>query len=131
MGGTCRMVPVNRGSTASSSARVTLTGRSSSTVPVLSWVSVTSPSRRRASYSFSPRSAKETALVAAPTNTGRTPVAMGSRVPAWPTRFSWRMPRSLAQTSMLVHPAGLSMMTIPFAISSIKTSFSQEFLLLN
>lgn len=69
-------------------------------------------------YSFSPFSANSTARVACPTNTGSTPVAMGSRVPPWPTRFSFRMPRILAQTSMLVHPAGLSMITIPLATGS-------------
>ena len=89
------------------------------TSPVMSWVSVTSPRRRAARYSFSPLSAKETAFVAWPTKTGSTPVAMGSRVPAWPTRFSRRMPRILAQTSMLVHPAGLSTMRMPSGMASL------------
>ena len=65
-----------------------VTGWVSSVVPVTSWVSVTCPSRRPATYSFCPFSANSTPRVACPTKTGSTPVAMGSRVPPWPTRFS-------------------------------------------
>ena len=77
---------------------------------------VTRPSRKAARYSLSPDSAKLTPRVACPTNTGSTPVAMGSNVPAWPTFLVFSIPRSLAQTSMLVQSAGLSMMMIPLAI---------------
>ena len=116
IGGICRMSPVNRGSAAATSGAVTATGCSSSTRPETSCVSVTRPSRSVATYSFSPLSAKETPRVACPTKTGSTPVAMGSSVPAWPTFFVFRMPRSLAHTSMDVQSAGLSMMMIPLAI---------------
>jgi len=116
MGGTCSMGPVNRGSRCSRSSRPVSTGWVSRVSPEVSWVSVVRPSRSPAIYSFWPSSAKDTARVACPTNTGSTPVAMGSRVPAWPTFFVFRIPRSLAQTSMDVQPAGLSMMMIPFAM---------------
>ena len=116
MGGICAIGPVKRGRTASNAARSTVTGWVSSVSPDVSWVLVTSPSRRPAIYSFSPFSANSTARVACPTNTGRTPVAIGSNVPPWPTRFSFRIPRILAQTSMLVQPEGLSIITMPLAI---------------
>ena len=112
------MSPVKAGSAAATSAAVTVTGDSASVWPEVSCVSVTRPSRSVATYSFSPLSAKETARVACPTNTGSTPVAMGSSVPAWPTFLVFRMPRSLAQTSMLVQSAGLSMMMIPLAMGT-------------
>ena len=88
MGGTCWMPPRKRVRTASSSGPATETGWVSSTVPVTSCVSVVRPSRRVARYSFRPPAANSTARVARPRNTGSTPVAMGSRVPAWPTRRS-------------------------------------------
>ena len=57
MGGTWSISPVNRASTSSSCARVTDTGRSATTSPVVSWVLVVSPSRSPATYSLSPPSA--------------------------------------------------------------------------
>ena len=60
-----------------------------------------------------------TARVARPTKTGSTPVAMGSRVPPWPIRFSWNTPRSLAHTSWEVHSEGLSMMRTPSAMAHL------------
>ena len=110
------MFPVNWGSTAATSSAVTATGAVVSTLPVLSCVSVVRPRRNVATYSFSPFSAKLTPRVACPTNTGNTPVAIGSRVPACPTFFVFKMPRSLAHTSMDVQSAALSIMTIPSAI---------------
>ena len=82
MGGTCISSPVNRGSSASSSCRVTETGYCASTSPEVSCVLVTQPRCSPATYSLLPDSAKDTARVACPTNTGSTPVAMGSSVPA-------------------------------------------------
>ena len=112
------MSPVNRGSTAATSSAVTVTGPSASVRPEISCVSVTRPSRSVATYSFSPLSAKETPRVACPTNTGSTPVAMGSSVPAWPTFFVFNIPRSLAHTSIDVQSAGLSIIMIPLAMGT-------------
>ena len=116
MGGIWRISPRNPARAASTSARPAAAGRRASTVPVLSWVSVTTPSLSPATYSLRDSAANSTARVARPTKTGSTPVAMGSRVPAWPTRRSRRMPRTLATTSWEVQSWGLSMTIIPFAI---------------
>src|ERR1700728_2147119 len=43
----------------------------------------------------------------------RTPVAIGSSVPAWPTRRVWARRRIRATTSCEVMPPGLSTMTSP------------------
>ena len=53
------------------------------------------PAAARLHIPFSDSEANSTARVARPTNTGSTPVAMGSSVPAWPTRLSWKMPSQL------------------------------------
>ena len=103
-------LPPHRRCTAPRSA---VTGRVSRVVPVVSWVSVTRPSRRPATYSFCPLSANATPRVACPTKTGSTPVAMGSRVPLWPSFRVPSTPRILATTSKLVQPAGLSTIRIP------------------
>ena len=121
IGGIWLISPVNRGSTASSSSRPTVTGDWVRVSPSVSWVLVVRPRRSPATYSFSPPSAKLTARVAWPTNTGSTPVAIGSRVPACPIFFVFKIPRSFAHTSIDVHPAGLSIITIPFAIYSPTT----------
>ena len=89
MGGIWKISPRNRSSAASSSSRDTeVSGSSRRIWPVTSWVLVTSPSRSPAAYSLSPSVENSTARVARPTKTGSTPVAMGSRVPPWPMRFS-------------------------------------------
>ena len=51
--------------------------------------------------------------MALPKPTTSTPVAIGSSVPAWPTRFMCRAPRTAATTSWLVTPCGLSMTSRP------------------
>src|SRR5215469_12959917 len=53
--------------------------------------------------------------VAFSTPTTSTPVAMGSSVPAWPTRRVPARRRIRATTSCEVSPAGLSTMTSPLA----------------
>ena len=113
MGGICCCGPRKRASTASTAARSAATGAVATTWPELSWVSVSTPSRSPAMYSFSADSKNSTALVALPTKMGRTPVAMGSKVPPWPMRLSRSTPRSLAATSWLVQSAGLSIIKIP------------------
>src|SRR6202034_338321 len=52
-------------------------------------------------------------LVAFSTPMTRTPVAIGSSVPAWPTRRVWARRRIRATTSCEVMPPGLSTMTSP------------------
>lgn len=116
MGGIWVISPRKAASAPSRAARSASTGRSSTTWPVVSWVLVTTPSFNPAMYSFSDSDANSTARVARPTKTGSTPVAMGSSVPACPTRLSWRTPLILAHTSILVHSWGLSITMIPFAI---------------
>jgi len=108
------MVPRNLPSAFSSSSRLTSPSAVLSICPVISWVSVATPRRRCATYSFSSASANSTALVARPANTAKTPVAMGSSVPECPTRFSWHTPLSFAATSWLVQSRGLSTINIPF-----------------
>src|SRR5450631_2995931 len=46
----------------------------------------------------------------------RTPVAIGSSVPAWPTLRVPHRRRQRATTSWLVHPAGLSTMSSPSGV---------------
>src|SRR6185436_3953217 len=48
-----------------------------------------------------------------PITSGRTPVAIGSSVPRWPTRRVFASLRSLFTTSCDVHPSGLSTTMIP------------------
>ena len=51
--------------------------------------------------------------VAWPMQRGKTPVAMGSSVPAWPIRFSRVRLLSQATTLKEVIPSGLLMLRIP------------------
>src|SRR5438552_9364988 len=50
---------------------------------------------------------KSASRVARPSRTGSTPSAIGSRVPACPTRFWAASPRTFATTSCDVQPVGL------------------------
>src|SRR3954453_3713750 len=56
---------------------------------------------------------KRARRVARPMTSGRTPLAIGSRVPVWPTRRSRRTRRTLATMSWEVGPGGLSTMSRP------------------
>src|SRR5205085_12337284 len=56
---------------------------------------------------------KSARRVARPTSTGSTPVASGSSVPAWPTRFWPASLRTLATTSCEVQPLRLLTFRIP------------------
>src|SRR5689334_25298150 len=57
--------------------------------------------------------ANGTVLVASPSATARTPVAIGSRVPAWPAFWASKMRRTAPTTCVEVTPCGLSMITQP------------------
>src|SRR5271155_4565765 len=54
-----------------------------------------------------------------PSPTSSTPVASGSRVPAWPTRRCEKIRRQRATTSWEVHPASLSTTTIPVVSGAV------------
>ena len=58
--------------------------------------------------------------VARPSPTRRTPVASGSRVPAWPTRRWPKSRRQRATTSWDVQPASLSTTTRPVALMQVR-----------
>src|SRR5438132_5131457 len=108
------MSPTNdrRASRTPSSLRPS-TGLVSSTRPAASCVSVTWPKRTVASYSFSPSAMNPAILVAAPTQIGKTPVAVGSSVPVCPTRFDLKRPFTRRTTSNEVGPLGLLTTTTP------------------
>src|SRR5712691_8767395 len=56
---------------------------------------------------------KSARRVARPSSTGSTPSAIGSSVPAWPTRFWSASRRTLATTSCEVQPRGLLTFRMP------------------
>ena len=75
--------------------------------PEASYVSVAEPRRTVIEYRLRPCITWSTNFVALPIATGRTPVASGSSVPAWPT-FCWPVIRLIRrQTSIEVRPAPL------------------------
>ena len=114
MGAVCSMSPTNERSASRTRSSVTPSiGRVSSTRPAASCVSVTCPKRTVASYSFSPSAMNPATLVASPTQMGRTPVAVGSSVPVWPTRFALNSPFTRRTTSNEVGPLGLLTTTTP------------------
>src|SRR5712671_1783962 len=114
MGGVCSMSPTNERSVSRTRSSVTpSTGFVSSTRPAASCVSVTCPKRTVASYSFSPSAMKPATLVASPTQMGKTPVAVGSSVPVWPTRLTLNRPFTRRTTSNEVGPLGLFTTTTP------------------
>src|SRR5579863_3436754 len=84
-------------------------------------------------YSFSVRIRYPSRRVAFSTPTTRTPVAIGSRVPAWPTRLVPASRRIRATTSCDVIPPGLSTMTRPLGLlirSSVGIVLVVEFVVL-
>src|SRR4051812_5710366 len=98
-------------------------GRVSRTRPAASWVSVICPNRTVASYSFSPSAMNPATLVASPTQIGRTPVAVGSRVPVCPQRLTLNSPFSLRTTSNEVGPLGLLTTTTPDSSDMLERLF--------
>ena len=60
-----------------------------------------------------------------PTPITSTPVALGSSVPAWPTRRSPSRRRSMPTTSWLVTPAGLSTTARPWTVAGRRRATGQ------
>ena len=79
--------------------------------PSASSVWVAAPSRMVARYCLSLPEMNCRSFVPPSTPSTNRPVAIGSRVPAWPIFLVPKMPRSLATTSWLVHPGCLSIST--------------------
>src|SRR5947208_765435 len=114
MGGTCLIRPTNGRLASSSSCRSSReTMTSERTRPPTSWVSVVSPKRTIATYSLSWSMRYGVSLVASPIRIGRTPVAAGSSVPAWPTRRTPSRRRRSATTSNDVTPEPLLTTSTP------------------
>src|SRR5450631_1273527 len=84
--------------------------------PSASSVIVDWPSRMVAVYVLPEPTRKVRSLVARLMPRTRTPVAIGSRVPAWPTLRVPHSRRQRATTSWLVQPAGLSTMRSPSGV---------------
>ena len=88
IGGICSISPTNWGATRTTSSMVTADMSCRAvTFPAASSVSVSMPSTTSPTYRFDVFSTNRSNFVAIPTATTSTPVASGSRVPAWPT---WR-----------------------------------------
>ncbi|CFE36054.1 Uncharacterised protein [Mycobacterium tuberculosis] len=77
-----------------------------------------------AAYDLGAAVSRPRILVARSMPITNTPVAIGSRVPAWPTRRVAKMRRHRPTTSWLVIPAGLSITTIPGPVALIARSRS-------
>src|SRR5207237_8043185 len=124
IGGVCSTSPTKacRASRTVSSV-IPSTGRVSNVRPALSWVSVVTPKRTTASYSFSPSLTKLAIFVASPMQIGSTPVAVGSSVPVCPQRLALKRPFTRRTTSKLVGPLGLSTTTTPESSCAILQCF--------
>src|SRR5580698_3408762 len=106
--------PVSRSTSAASVSAETSAAEAVDVIsPSASSVLVDWPSLIVAAYSFSVRVGYPSSLVAFSTPTTRTPVAIGSRVPACPPFLVPASRRIRATTSCDVMPPGLSTMTRP------------------
>ncbi len=92
---------------------------SRSTLPVISCVSVATPSRIFAIYSLSLSAMRSASFVALPKHTGSTPSACGSSVPVCPILRICNMPRSLATTSLDVYPCSFLITSMPVKSFSV------------
>src|SRR5471030_716613 len=114
--GTCSISPVKTATArAIESSSTWPAGVAESCSPSASSVSVVTPRRMVASYALSVSARCPSRRVALPMPSTRTPVAIGSRVPAWPTRRVLASDLVRATTSCDVQPAGLSTTTRPSA----------------
>src|SRR2546426_6409835 len=114
MGGVCCTSPTkSRSASRTRSSPRPSSGRVSTVRPAPSCVSVVTPKRTTASYSFSPSLTKLAIFVASPMQIGSTPVAVGSSVPVCPQRLALKRPFTRRTTSKLVGPLGLSTTTTP------------------
>src|SRR5574342_1378109 len=119
MGGVCSISPVRSGSAAATRAASRADGSPRSvTRPSASSVSVDAPNATSAWYSLSPSASHCCSLSASPRHTASTPVASGSRVPAWPAEATPSRRRTRCTTWKLVGPAGLSMTRTPSAMEA-------------
>src|SRR5205085_1113567 len=113
-GGTCWIGPVSAAAAAFTAVVSSpAAGTAAVTSPSASPVPVACPSLIVARYSFSVSARCPSSLVAFSSPTTSTPVAIGSSVPAWPTRRVPASRRILATTSWEVQPEGLSAMISP------------------
>lgn len=112
--GTCMIAPDSRPTAASMSSRARpCAAFDAVSSPSASSVTVVWPSRIVPTYSFSVSARWPSSLVARSMPRTSTPVAIGSSVPACPTRRVRAIPRIFATTSCEVKPDGLSTMTRP------------------
>src|SRR5215207_1446518 len=112
--GTWRMAPRNLAMAASISESFSPAAPTAATTsPPVSSVTVEMPSRIVAEYALSASARYPSSLVAFPIPMIKTPVAIGSRVPACPTLRVPASRRTRPTTEWDVHPAGLSITTSP------------------
>ena len=100
--------PVKPGRTLSTSAAETSIGFSDVTSPSASKVSVATPNRAAATYSLGRAVTNRNRRVARPKPNVNRPVAIGSKVPAWPIFFIPKIRRAAATAPCEDIPAGLS-----------------------
>src|SRR2546429_8818061 len=128
MGGVCSTRPTkSRSAWRTRSSPRPSSGRVSTVRPAPSCVSVVTPKRTTASYSFSPSLTKLAIFVASPMQIGSTPVAVGSSVPVCPQRLALKRPFTRRTTSKLVGPLGLSTTTTPESSCAILQCFLDLF----